>query len=417
MSRDVRQLLHDAVADTQGVPDLAAIKRRGRRLRRAHLAAAVASVVAIGSASTLAAVEWLDNDRELAPTEPVAPEPCPMVDESPVDGPGVTETVGWERVPDSENVNVEVGITAADGTVVALGGLQVWVSSDGGSQWSRLDDSAVDHGALGDEYFVFWHDIAVAGDGTLVAVGSAANPRADIPLALVSMDDGRSWSVVVVDGVDGFGYVAAVDWSDEGFVAVGAAGAATTGWHSEDGTSWSRLDLPRKGAPAGFADVVIGPAGQKVAIMATGDGSIALTWQAVDASDVQTHELPTGVGSVAATQSRIYATAGHGALLESPDGCEWDVDPRSEALEDREDITVFIDSPVYVDSVGRLVLAGSSDRSGAVWIAETPASPLERVGGAIFDEVFSVLYIFEGPNGLIAVSSSDDGVIWQEVRK
>jgi hypothetical protein len=113
----------------------------------------------------------------------------------------------------------------------------MWISSDG-RHW-RMDSVATPAGAASATLR------SVAASGTrVVAGGYAATPAGDIPVAVVSTDDGGQWRQIVLQAPDGLGVVTALTATPDGFTAAGVVGRSgsqqTVTWTSPDGLAWSR---------------------------------------------------------------------------------------------------------------------------------------------------------------------------------
>jgi hypothetical protein len=137
-----------------------------------------------------------------------------------------------------------------DGYIVAghLGGLigpnrAAFWTVDASGTWSRVPDGPV----MADARVT---DLAVAADGSLVAVGVAGDAKTAIGAIVWRSTDGRRWSrtgdAAALDGA----LMSAVTVTPSGLVAVGYDLASTRAvvWRSPDGTSWTPVpDAPALG--------------------------------------------------------------------------------------------------------------------------------------------------------------------------
>ncbi|MGH3170461.1 MAG: hypothetical protein ACRDN0_31845 [Trebonia sp.] len=86
--------------------------------------------------------------------------------------------------------------------------------------------------------------VAAAKGSQVVAAGNATLARGgDIPFAMVSSDDGRTWKQVLLPVPEGLGTVSSLTADGNGFAAEGKAGRAgeqrSVTWTSPDGQAWS----------------------------------------------------------------------------------------------------------------------------------------------------------------------------------
>ena len=113
----------------------------------------------------------------------------------------------------------------------------MWISSDG-RHW-RMDSVAMPAGATS----ATLRSVAASG-ARVVAGGYAATPSGNIPVAVVSTDDGGEWRQIVLQAPDGLGMVTALTATPDGFTAAGVVGRGgsqqTVTWTSPDGLAWSR---------------------------------------------------------------------------------------------------------------------------------------------------------------------------------
>jgi hypothetical protein len=112
----------------------------------------------------------------------------------------------------------------------------VWTSPDG-RQWSDYDvprPAGASIAAL--------REVTVNGT-QVVAAGYAVTKAGEVPIAVVSADDGRHWRQIMLSAPGGLGSVLALSAAGHGFVAAGRAGPAASPravtWSSPDGRSWS----------------------------------------------------------------------------------------------------------------------------------------------------------------------------------
>jgi hypothetical protein len=178
-----------------------------------------------------------------------------------------TDGTSWSRVADDEAVlggggaqemNSVIAVGSGLG-VVAVGsagfGEAAWTSLDG-MNWSRaFPTDATDAGSAGGRM----NDVALVGDGAVVAVGSVG--FVDQDAAVWTSVGGRTWSRVPQDeavfGGDGYQEIVSVTAGGPGLVAVGWDGPDGSGmcpgicsnlpervaavWTSVDGVTWSRV--------------------------------------------------------------------------------------------------------------------------------------------------------------------------------
>jgi hypothetical protein len=131
-------------------------------------------------------------------------------------------------------------VVATTGGFVAVGShganQSMWVSSDG-RHWD-LDYATPPAGAASATLR------SVAATGThVVAGGYAATSDGDIPVVVVSTDEGGHWHQVVLKAPSGLGVITALTATPNGFTAAGVVGRrgsqhAVT-WTSPDGLTWS----------------------------------------------------------------------------------------------------------------------------------------------------------------------------------
>jgi hypothetical protein len=112
----------------------------------------------------------------------------------------------------------------------------IWTSPDGRS-WSAYDvlrPSGTSYASL--------REVTVNGT-QVVAAGYAITKDGDVPIAVVSADEGRHWHQIVLSAPGSLGSVLALSAAGHGFVAAGSAGPAAAPravtWSSPDGHSWS----------------------------------------------------------------------------------------------------------------------------------------------------------------------------------
>jgi len=86
----------------------------------------------------------------------------------------------------------------------------------------------------------------------VVAAGYAVTRAGDVPIAVVSADEGRHWRQILLSSPGGLGSVLALSAAGHGFVAAGRAGPAAAPravtWSSPDGRSWSAATAAGGGA-------------------------------------------------------------------------------------------------------------------------------------------------------------------------
>jgi hypothetical protein len=139
----------------------------------------------------------------------------------------------------------------------------IWTSPDGRS-WSAYDVPRPAGTSL-----ATLREVTVNGT-QVVAAGYAITKAGDVPIAVVSADEGQHWHQIVLSAPGGLGSVLALSAAGHGFVAAGSAGPATAlravTWSSPDEHSWSAA------TPAG------GGASQITALTAS-DGTVSGTAQ------------------------------------------------------------------------------------------------------------------------------------------
>jgi hypothetical protein len=121
----------------------------------------------------------------------------------------------------------------------------IWTSPDG-RQWTMYDvprQSGESVAAL--------REVTVNGT-QIVAAGYAVTKAGDVPIAVISADEGRHWHQIVLSAPGGVGSVLALSAAGHGFVAAGRAGPAAAPravtWSSPDGRSWSAATAAGGGA-------------------------------------------------------------------------------------------------------------------------------------------------------------------------
>jgi hypothetical protein len=131
-------------------------------------------------------------------------------------------------------------VTATANGWVAVGAhgnsATIWASADG-RHW-KPSDMQVPNGASAASLRM------VAVNGTrVVAAGNAVTRAGNLPIFVVSADNGGHWQQIVFSASDGLGTVTALTAAGNGFVAAGQVesdGAQrTVAWGSPDGSSWS----------------------------------------------------------------------------------------------------------------------------------------------------------------------------------
>jgi hypothetical protein len=174
--------------------------------------------------------------------------------------------VAWSRATatlPSGSSEVRGIAIAGSGTVVAVGisgderrgTAAVWRSTDGGATWQSVTSPALAAGRM---------LAAVAGSPGVVAVGETADQAA--AMAWTSAD-GLSWSPAPVQPAlsnGGFQMVmTAVAWDGAGFDAVGwktdAGNGSAVVWRSKDGRDWTRLPQDDSFSGAGMDAILATP--------------------------------------------------------------------------------------------------------------------------------------------------------------
>ena len=146
------------------------------------------------------------------------------------------------------------------------GGPGFFVSTNGGRQFDPATNVQTVQQPDGSDYgTVEVNAIAVASDGTLVAVGDASGAPDTAgeyrrPLSWISTDDGQSWRVGDLPMDSGAGGLATgITVDGQGFLAVGTEYANQNGasdspvvWRSADGVSWTATTVPSNGSASGI---------------------------------------------------------------------------------------------------------------------------------------------------------------------
>lgn len=239
---------------------------------------------------------------------------------------------GVEPDPESTERVVPTDVIAVDGGLLAVGSIDSWIDSCGGSTdfvlaatctwafrraiaWTSSDGAAWDR-VPDDEAFA---DHAF---GPLVRFGSRT--LSVTAGGTYATDDGRTWTFDADE--DPSGRPTAVAVLGEGLVAVGEATDATgsmypAAWGSADGIAWTRSIL------AGTLDV-FGVAARDGEAVATGadNWSQGLVWRSTDGltwAKVETVEdsLPV-LGRVAATAGG-FVGVGPTGVFDTSDGADW----------------------------------------------------------------------------------------------
>ena len=161
----------------------------------------------------------------------------------------VADATGWMGAQDAAPVQI-LGIVATSDGLLAYGNglpnasdtggyLQVrfWRSADDGRSWTRVPNVAL----FGELYV---HDVIVAGNGDVIAVGRRVDES--VAVALRSVDGGRTWARSETGGDREEGGLAQVVVAGGGLVGLGFADPAAVDtfpvrefvWSSEDGASW-----------------------------------------------------------------------------------------------------------------------------------------------------------------------------------
>jgi hypothetical protein len=121
----------------------------------------------------------------------------------------------------------------------------VWTSPDG-RRWSAYDVPRPAGASIAS-----LREVTVNGS-QIVAAGYAITKAGEVPIAVVSADEGRHWRQIVLSAPGGLGSVLALSAAGHGFVAAGRAGPAAAPravtWSSPDGRSWSAATAAGGGA-------------------------------------------------------------------------------------------------------------------------------------------------------------------------
>lgn len=175
------------------------------------------------------------------------------------------------------------------------------VASAGG--WTRW---ALDPDAFGSVTNVAVLDVIDAGD-YLLAVGSTSGCAVDCGAALWVSDDGLAWRrfdlAADVRGGDGMMRAAAVGTA--GVVVVGDTVDGGYAWHSEDGTEWTRSDLPD--GTAAFDVVAFGSGYVATGVANHADGAV---WRSLNGIDWERVPDPDRLFAGSEPYSLIVTDAG-----------------------------------------------------------------------------------------------------------
>ena len=201
----------------------------------------------------------------------------------------VADATGWMGTQDAAPVEILGIVATSDGLLAYGNGLpnasdtggyrqaRFWRSADDGRTWTRVPNDA----PLGELYV---HDVTVAGNGDVVAVGDRVDETAAV--ALRSVDSGGTWSGAETGGDREHGGLAQVVVFRAGLIALGFANPAQVdtfpvrefAWSSDDGASW--LTGPPGDLEGGIVDDAV-RFGDR--IIATGRGwttTATGTWEA-----------------------------------------------------------------------------------------------------------------------------------------
>ncbi|MEZ5170646.1 MAG: hypothetical protein R3A49_07865 [Acidimicrobiia bacterium] len=175
--------------------------------------------------------------------------------------------------------------------------------------------------------------IAPMGDGWL-ALGSGGRPDDDDvrhELSAFYSDDGRTWSEVEAEGLEGPADVMGLEAHDGGVVAVGTlrtaddpsdGGFRPVAWTSEDGLEWQTLRLPTgdgtEGTVTGVADtgmelLAVGVVDQSGAMWSSTD--VGASWELVEREGVPRTWALDGIGR----QGDVLALSGSAPTGETGD--------------------------------------------------------------------------------------------------
>lgn len=265
-------------------------------------------VVATGGAPSLSEGTWVQVPYD----EPQGPDDA------------VTEVVAVTATDDGF-----VAVGRASAGVADRGRVVVWRSSDGWD-WERVEHQE----AFTAEGFVAVLDVVARG-GQLLAVGyQQPRPSVGDAAVWVSDDGGVNWSRVPNEGDLVGGAREKVIWDvmavSDGFVAVGAEGSDAAVWISEDGMSWAQQGVDTLGDVLGvqvmyaIAEgdgvlVAVGldrASGNRLAVWTSIDGE---RWTRADLTSVDTL-TNDGLSDVVWTGSRFVAVG----VVRDPAALEFD---------------------------------------------------------------------------------------------
>jgi len=385
---DWRQRPQDALGGS-GLQEIGAVTMVARPGPQGNTVAAAGSAVVAGGADADAAV-WLSHDGltwSLAPGEPGLATPGPQVIQGVSGGGrGRLVAVGSDGPPASEDA-------------------AVWLSDDGGENWSRVTGSQRQLGGSGAQSMS-----RVAGTRVgLLAAGFDTDPVDGKDGAVWISKNGKSWTEITGGDLGGQGEQKvkriAKRPGTTGFVAAGydtspGKGTDAAIWLSDDGRHWSQVGSPDLVGRAGNQTMndIQEVGDQLVAVGfddAAGDGRDAAIW--ISSNGTKWTEVTGGALAGAGDQvlTRVYPTGStrrgfpklvgggfvvvngdqNAVIWYSDDGRTWTRETSSQDQLGGPGAQA-VGSIVAVDHGFPLVAVGSDgsgkDGDAAVWAAEGP---------------------------------------------
>ena len=201
----------------------------------------------------------------------------------------IDDATGWSGAQDAAPVEMRGVVAVSDGFLAFGNGLprasdtsgflqsRFWRSGDGGVTWSRLPNVA----PFGE---LVVRDVAVNGRVTVAVGGAKEIPG--LAVALVSTDDGRTWSRSQTSGDEADGELSHVVAQGSGFISLGFASPAAVDkfpvreflWRSDDGVAWRTF--PAGDLEGGIVDDVVRFNDQIVAVGRGWTTAATGTWEA-----------------------------------------------------------------------------------------------------------------------------------------
>jgi hypothetical protein len=234
---------------------------------------------------------------------------------------GAERSTGMDAVPGATQPQVAVNAVAAqDGSQVAVGSANgfpaAWVSTDGGSDWTRATGATpAVLGRPGSEQLA---SVAAGGAGWL-AVGGVVSGTAQHPVVVVSQN-GSTWSAA--DGEDAFAgrdvYTEQAAAGAAGYVIVGyqqvAGGDAAQAWYSPGLTGWQQATGENALDGASGGRQMLGVTATASGFVAVGlQGNSPAAWISPDGKSWTVMTLPLAPGVTRAVL--LHVAAANGTLV------------------------------------------------------------------------------------------------------